>query len=91
MLTPCSTARRTVRCMISGSPAWKPQARLAWSISGMAWTSSPIFQAPKLSPMSQLRRIRVVMPGSLKLEARSGKQNGVRDGPGVAGMARSYR
>ena len=32
--TPCSTAASTVRCIVSGSPPWKPQARLAVVIRG---------------------------------------------------------
>src|SRR5690348_832235 len=55
--TPWSSARRTVLRMVAGSPPWKPQAMLAEVMNGITAASSPIFQAPKLSPMSQLRSI----------------------------------
>src|SRR5579859_264523 len=38
-----------------GSPAWKPQARLAEPISGRISSSAPMLQAPKLSPRSAFK------------------------------------
>ena len=39
-----------LRCITSGSPAWKPQAMLAESTIASSASSSPIFQARKDSP-----------------------------------------
>src|SRR3954453_11522589 len=41
--------------MISGSPAWKPQATLTELASSIMAASLPISHAPKPSPRSQLR------------------------------------
>ncbi|MNY75850.1 hypothetical protein D3C86_2152500 [compost metagenome] len=60
MRTSCCTARATVRRMIEGSEAWKPQAMLAQSMCGMTSASRPMVQAPKLSPISQLRSRRLM-------------------------------
>src|SRR4051812_5220006 len=54
METPCRSASATVSCITVGSPAWKPQAMLAELISGITPASSPLRQAPKLSPRSAL-------------------------------------
>src|SRR4051812_50106043 len=43
--------------MISGSPAWKPQATLTELASSIMAASLPISHAPKPSPRSQLRSI----------------------------------
>ena len=59
MPTPCASARRTVRRMMAGSPAWKPHAMLAEVTTRITSSSRPIFQAPKLSPMSQLKSNRI--------------------------------
>src|SRR5664279_456826 len=41
--------------MVAESPAWKPQAMLALVTRSRRASSWPMVQAPKLSPMSQLR------------------------------------
>jgi hypothetical protein len=51
-------AAATVRVMVSGSPAWKPQAMLALVTRSSRASSSPIRQAPKDSPRSALRSMR---------------------------------
>src|SRR5206468_11002123 len=43
--------------MMSGSPAWKPQATLTELASSIIAASLPISHAPKPSPRSQLRSI----------------------------------
>src|SRR6516162_5974917 len=55
--TPFSLARLTVSNMTSGSPPWKPQATFAEVTIFSISASLPMVQAPKLSPMSQLRSI----------------------------------
>ena len=40
--------------MVTGSPAWKPQATLAVVTWGMSASSAPMTQLPKLSPQSML-------------------------------------
>ena len=50
-------AQATVRIIVTGSLAWKPQATLADVISGITASSSPIRQLPKLSPRSELMSI----------------------------------
>src|SRR5829696_4294913 len=55
MATPRSAASLTVRRMVAGSPAWKPQAMLAELTYLSTSASLPIWYAPKLSPTSQLR------------------------------------
>ncbi len=62
MVTPAATAAATVLRMMDGSPAWKPQAMLAEVIHGITPASSPMLQAPKDSPMSQLRSMRLMCP-----------------------------
>ena len=52
--TPWRSASSTVRAIVSGSPAWNPQATFALVMSGITASSSPIDQLPKLSPMSEL-------------------------------------
>ena len=61
MATPCCAASATVRRIVSGSPAWKPQAMFAEVTCASTPASSPIVQAPKDSPMSLLRSMRGVM------------------------------
>src|SRR5689334_16586614 len=56
-LTPRAFASSTVRRMMSGSPAWKPQATLTELASSIMAASLPISHAPKPSPRSQLRSI----------------------------------
>src|SRR5215831_14701839 len=53
--------------MTSGSPPWKPHATFADETILSISASLPIVQAPKLSPMSQLRSITSI--GSLRWEA----------------------
>src|SRR5664279_5613387 len=53
--TPLAAANWTVRSMVAESPAWKPQAMLALVTRSSRASSWPMVQAPKLSPMSQLR------------------------------------
>src|SRR5215208_3536328 len=55
--TPCSFASATVLRIVVGSPAWKPPAMLAEEMYCIISSSKPIFQGPKLSPMSQLMSI----------------------------------
>ncbi len=55
MAAPDAIARRIVRSMTTGSPAWKPHAMLTDVTSGMSAASWPIGQGPKLSPTSALR------------------------------------
>src|SRR5918999_1038517 len=55
--TPCSLASATVLRIVVGSPAWKPPATLAEEMYCIISSSKPIFQGPKLSPMSQLMSI----------------------------------
>src|SRR5215469_5775655 len=57
MLTPRATAPAHARRIVSGSPAWKPQAILALETIPSSALSSPSRQAPKLSPRSALRSI----------------------------------
>src|SRR5271169_2771468 len=64
MLTPSAAARLTSRCIVTGSPAWNPQAMLAERMIFINEASSPISQAPKPSPISALRLIAFAMPGS---------------------------
>src|SRR5918999_1381724 len=52
--TPWSLASATVLRIVVGSPAWKPPATLAEEMYCIISSSKPIFQGPKLSPMSQL-------------------------------------
>ena len=54
--------RRTVRSIVSGSPAWAPQATLTLVTSGMSVASSPIGQGPTPSPTSALRSTRTWVP-----------------------------
>ena len=42
----CFLQFRTVSCMIKGSPAWKPQAMLAWSMSGKSSRSRSRYYLP---------------------------------------------
>ncbi len=60
MATPASSAAARLARIVPGSPAWKPQARLALDTSANSAASSPIRQAPNDSPASTLRSI-VVM------------------------------
>ena len=62
--TPCSTAASTVRCIVSGSPPWKPQARFAVVIRGSSAASAPSFQLPNDSPISQLMSMLMRLPGA---------------------------
>src|SRR5215204_4096802 len=55
--TPWSLASETVLRIVVGSPAWKPPAMLAEEMYCIISSSKPIFQGPKLSPMSQLMSI----------------------------------
>src|SRR5918995_7079763 len=55
--TPWSLASATVLRIVVGSPAWKPPAMLAEEMYCIISSSKPIFQGPKLSPMSQLMSI----------------------------------
>src|SRR5215210_7341905 len=55
--TPWSLASATVLRIVVGSPAWKPPATLAEEMYCIISSSKPIFQGPKLSPMSQLMSI----------------------------------
>ena len=57
-----SSASLTVRRMVAGSPAWNPHAMLADVTQRITSASRPIDQAPKLSPMSQLKSNRTVPP-----------------------------
>src|SRR5215213_7342055 len=59
--TPFSFASATVLRMTCGSPAWKPPATLAEEMYCIISSSKPIFQGPKLSPMSQLRSTRILL------------------------------
>ena len=52
--TPFSLARAMVFIMVTGSPAWKPQATFAVVTWGMSASSAPMTQLPKLSPQSML-------------------------------------
>src|SRR5918997_2405268 len=52
-----SLASATVLRIVVGSPAWKPLAMLAEEMYRIISSSKPIFQGPKLSPMSQLMSI----------------------------------
>src|SRR5258707_13703910 len=61
MLTPRAFASSTVWRMMSGSPAWKPQAMLTEVASSIMAASLPISHAPNPSPRSQLRAILVMM------------------------------
>ena len=53
-----------MRRIVSGSPAWKPQATLTDVTSGMSAASAPIGHGPTLSPTSAFRSIRPVTPPS---------------------------
>src|SRR5687768_14581868 len=55
MTTPRSAAAATVRSMVRGSPAWKPQATLALVTTSSRARSSPRLQTPYPSPRSLLR------------------------------------
>src|SRR5215472_5558721 len=55
MATPRATAPAQARRIVSGSPAWKPQAMLALVTTASRASSSPSRQAPKLSPRSAFR------------------------------------
>src|SRR5215469_5719942 len=68
MPTPFSLARVTVSNMTSGSPPWKPHATFAEETIFSISASLPIVQAPKLSPMSQLRSITSI--GFLRMAGR---------------------
>ena len=52
-----TAAARTVSSMPAGSPAWNPQATLALVTTSKIAASSPMRQAPKLSPRSLLMSI----------------------------------
>jgi len=52
--SPASMASFTAVRSVAGLPAWKLQAVLADEFSGTIAVSSPICQAPKFLPMSQL-------------------------------------
>ena len=58
---PRARAAVTVRSMVSGSPAWKPQATFTEVRKGRSASSWPIDQAPKLSPTSAFRSMGPVM------------------------------
>jgi len=60
MLTPCLIAERIVRSIVSGSPAWNPQAMLADEMNGMTASSLPGPVAGSVSPRSQLMSIYIV-------------------------------
>jgi len=60
MLTPCLMAERIVRSIVSGSPAWNPQAMLAEEMKGMTASSLPGPVAGSVSPRSQLMSIYIV-------------------------------
>ena len=62
MLTPSATASVTSRCIVTGSPAWNPQAMLAERMILSNPASSPMSYAPKPSPISALRLIALAMP-----------------------------
>src|SRR5450830_543720 len=59
---PPALARRTLVSMISGSPAWKPQATLAEEIRLINASSSPMRQGPKPSPKSAFKSIFITCP-----------------------------
>src|SRR6516165_6400729 len=61
MLTPSATAWVTIRCIVTGSPAWNPQAMLAERMTLSNPASSPMSYAPKPSPISALRLIAFAM------------------------------
>src|SRR5689334_8256830 len=63
--TPFALQVSTVRSIVTGSEAWKPQATFALVIAGMSASSSPIRQLPKLSPQSELMSI-VLMAASIR-------------------------
>src|SRR5580692_8399678 len=63
MATPRATAPAHARRIVSGSPAWKPQAMLALVTISSSALSSPSRQAPKLSPRSALRSTTRCGPG----------------------------
>src|ERR1700753_3032809 len=52
--------------MMSGSPAWKPQATLTEVARSIMAASLPISHAPNPSPRSQLRSIVVMMATRLR-------------------------
>src|SRR4051812_19878201 len=64
----------TISCMPTGSPAWKPQATLAVSISGNNPSSLPKEWIPNDSPMSELM-VMVIFP-SLSRARRSPGRSG---------------
>src|SRR5688572_23616841 len=55
MATPRSTAVRTVRSIVAGSPAWNPQATFALVTTSSNAASSPRLQRPYPSPRSEFR------------------------------------
>ena len=59
--TPFSFAIWQVRYMVSGSPAWAPQATLILVMLSKMASSSPIRQGPKPSPRSLFRSIVVAL------------------------------
>src|ERR1700730_17470237 len=61
MLTPAATAWVTTRCIVTGSPAWNPQAMLAERMILSSPASSPMSYAPNPSPISALRLIAFAM------------------------------
>src|SRR5215469_8717975 len=79
MLTPCAAASVTSRCIVTGSPAWKPQAMLAERMILSSPASSPMSYAPKPSPISALRLIACAMhPPANPTQSVPGKPAAVR-------------
>src|ERR1041384_5088572 len=76
MATPRSTAAAQVRLIVTGAPAWKPQATLALVTMSSSAMSSPSRQMPKPSPRSALRSITMVPSWRHRLPGRDEQRLG---------------
>src|SRR5215218_10009081 len=94
--TSLATASSIVRIMVTGSPAWKPQATFAVVMCGITASSAPIDQLPKLSPQSQLMSMTVMTGVSLSAGGRGRRAFdrlpvGVEDLEGLRGRGEADR